>query len=222
MSEVKSNAKDGAAGNTRQEEYFQITFATLDDVDSLVTLHYKCFTKRDHIAMRFGKPFIWASYKWFVTSPETFIVIAKHGDKLVGFQSVSERPYDAPMLRAGWREALLGLVLHPWLAFHPELLGRLWRLLFRRHKEITDNIQEAQLAFIGVDPQSQGKGIGKALVIAAVNSCQERGLKLVTTGVLKQNTRSLAMLKGAGFVETPERGTKSFVYLQMDLDQPGR
>jgi ribosomal protein S18 acetylase RimI-like enzyme len=219
MSSLNSSKDVGSDGKILQQEYYQITLATLEDAESLVALHYKCFTKKDHIAMMFGKPFILATYKWFVTSPETFVLIAKHGDSLIGFQSISERPYDAPMLRASWREALMGLIFHPWLAFHPELLGRLVRLIFRRHKDTLDYNQVAQLAFIGVDPQFQGRGIGKALIIAAVQSCRERGMNAVLTGVKKQNMRSIAIFNGAGFSEVPELETKRFIYFRLDIGQ---
>jgi ribosomal protein S18 acetylase RimI-like enzyme len=218
MTLSKSKKGNNSKGEVSQDGFFRISFATLEDVKSLVDLHYKCFTKKDHIAMRFGKSFILATYKWFVTSPQEFVVIAKHGDSLIGFQSVSERSYDAPMLRASLREALTGLIFHPWLAFHPELLTRLLRLLFRQHKESIDSARVAQLAFIGVDPQVQGKGIGKALVRAAVSACRERGMEAITTGVLRQNLRSKAMLESAGFIEIPGLGTKRFIHLRMDLD----
>jgi ribosomal protein S18 acetylase RimI-like enzyme len=221
MNASNSSNDNGSNGEISQKENIQITLGTLEDVESLVTLHYKCFTKKDHIAMRFGKPFILASYKWFVASPDTFVLIARDGADLVGFQSVSERPYDAPMLRAGWREAFIGLIFHPWLAIHPELLGRLLRLLLKKHKDSLESNRVAQLAFIGVDPKVQGRGIGKALVIAAVRSCRERGMKAITTGVMRQNLRSKAMLEGAGFFEVPELGTKRFIHLRLDFDEDG-
>jgi ribosomal protein S18 acetylase RimI-like enzyme len=197
----------------------QISYATLEDVESLVALHYMCFSKKDHIAIRFGKPFIVSTYRWFLTSPETFVLIAKQGESLVGFASASERPYDAPMLRAGWREALIGLLFHPWLAFHPELVTRLLRLLFRQNKDIHVSDQDAQLAFIGVDSNFQGMGIGKTLLIAAIRACRERGMSALSAGVKRQNVRSLAMFTDAGFVEVPELGTKRFAYLRTNLDQ---
>jgi ribosomal protein S18 acetylase RimI-like enzyme len=209
-----------SVGGIPQKENIQITFATLDDVSALVDLHYRCFTKKDHIALRFGKPFIIATYKWFVTSPDTYVVIARLDARLVGFQSVADRPYDAPMLRASWPQALLGLLLHPWLAFDPDLLRRLWRLLFRRDQDVLDT-QVGTLAFIGVDPQVQGRGVGKALVRRALQACHERGMKAVITGVMRQNARSLAMLKGAGFAEVLELGTKRFIHLRLEFNQDG-
>jgi ribosomal protein S18 acetylase RimI-like enzyme len=192
----------------------------VEDVSALVDLHYRCFTKKDHIAMKFGKSFIIATYKWFVTSPETYVVIARLDDRLVGFQSVADRPYDAPMLRASWPQALLGLILRPWLAFDPDLLRRLWRLITRGDKDILDS-QIGTLAFIGVDPQVQGRGVGKALVRRALQACHERGMKSVVTGVMRQNARSLGMLKGAGFAEVPELGTKRFIHLRLEFNQDG-
>ena len=210
-------ASDSSDKEQILEGKIKITNAILEDVEALVALHYKCFPKMEHIAMRFGKPFMMSTYKWFISSPKTFVVIARQGDKLVGFQSVSEESYNFPMLRASWREAMTGLILHPWLAFHPELLGRLLHLLFRQHKE-TPGDRAAELAFIGVDPEVWGKGIGKALVIAGIQACRERGINTLTTGVRRQNFRSLAMLKSAGLMEVPELGNRRFVYLRIDLD----
>jgi ribosomal protein S18 acetylase RimI-like enzyme len=215
ITQVKSDKEKAQKNN------IWITFATLEDVDSLVALHYKCFSEKDHIALRFGKPFMLSTYRWFVESPDTFVVVAKQGDSLIGFQSVSDRPYDAPMLRASWREALIGLLSRPWLAFHPELLGRLRDLLFRRHKNTVGGNKVAQLAFIGVDPKAQGMGIGKAIINATISACRERGMRAIITGVKKQNLRSIAMLEGAGLVKVPELETNQFIYLRLDLDQDG-
>jgi ribosomal protein S18 acetylase RimI-like enzyme len=218
MMALRSNTSGRSDAERAREEEIQITFATLEDVGSLVALHHKCFSKRDHIAMMFGKPFIISAYKWFVTSSKTFVLVARQGDELIGFTAVSEGPYNGPMLRAGWREAIKGLTLRPWLAFHPELIWRFARLLFIRKKGNPDD-KVAHIAFTGVDPQVQGMGIGRALKNASIQTCRERGMRAIMTGVKKQNIRARAMNEGAGFVEVPELRTKSFVYLKLDLDQ---
>jgi ribosomal protein S18 acetylase RimI-like enzyme len=218
MTTLRSNTSGRVDAQPAQQEKYKITFATLEDVESLVALHYKCFSKEDHIAMMFGKPFVISAYRWFVTSPETFVLVARQGNGLIGFTAVAEGPYDGPMLRAGWREAIKGLTLHPWLAFHPELVRRFVRSLLKRNKGNLDD-KVAHIAFTGVDPQFQGMGIGRTLKKASIRTCRERGMRAIITGVKKQNMRARAMNESAGFVEVPELRTKTFVYLRLNLDQ---
>lgn len=210
------SSTDASPLNTKNDE-ITITFATIDDVDSLVKLHYECFTERDHIALKFGKRFIISTYKWFVTSPETFVLLAKQGGELLGFQSVSDRPYDIPMLLANWKPAFIGLLARPWLVFHPELVRRLKYFFVPQVKNGHPGYKVAQLAFIGVDPKARGLGIGKTLILATIAACRDRGMDALITGVKRQNTRSLSMLESAGLRIAPELETKRFIYLRMNL-----
>ena len=195
------------------------SFATLSDIDSLVNLHFKCFTGKEHIIINFGRPFVLSSFRWFITSPNNFIVIAKQDNHLIGYQTVSEGPYNIPMLLAGWREAIRGLIFHPWLVFRPEIIRRLQALLFQRQKTTLKNGRTGYLAFIGVDPNSRGMGVGKALVIAAIQNCKERGMRAITTGVLRHNVGSIAMLESAGLKKVPEQTTNRYIHLELNLEQ---
>ncbi len=216
MGALNSNKDNGSESEILQKGNIKITFAHLEDVGPLTTLHYKCFTEKDHIAMKFGRAFIVSAYKWFVTSPKTFVLIAKQEAELVGFTAVSDGPYNGPMLRAGWREVSAAVALRPWLAFHPELIQRFMRSLFARSKD-AESDKVAHIAFTGVDPQFQGMGIGKALKKASIRTCRERGMKAIITGVKVINIRARAMNESAGFIEVPELRTRTFVYLKLDL-----
>jgi ribosomal protein S18 acetylase RimI-like enzyme len=199
---------------------FRIAFANLDDVDALVVLHLKCFSATDHIAVMFGEDFIRAAYKWFVTDSKTFVLVAKskRGDKLVGFTSLAEEGYNVPMLLAAKWEALRGIFRRPWLIFHPELILRLFRMVFPSRK-VSMVEKFAQIAFTAVKPEFRGMGISKALKRESIRVCRERGITAMVTGVRKENLRSKAMNVGAGFVEIKELRTKHFIYLKLDLGQ---
>lgn len=214
-----SSTKIRVDSEKEAENKIWFSYATIDDIDLLVALHFKCFNAKDHIIIKFGKPFVLASFRWFITSPKAFVVIAKQGDHLIGYQTVSEGPYNVPMFLAGWREALLRLIFRPWLVFHPELLRRIGILLFHREKATLESNKIGHLAFIGVDSQFRGMGIGKALVIASIRACRERGMSAIITGVLKQNKNSISMLESAGLVKVPELKTNRYVQLKIDLDQ---
>ncbi len=201
-----------------QGDAFRITFANLDDVDALVALHLKCFSGADHIAVMFGEGFIREAYKWFVTDSKTFVLVAKtkQGDKLVGFTALAEGGYNVPMLRAAKWEALYGIVRRPWLIFHPELILRLFRVIFPSRKPHLVG-KFSQIAFTGVESGFRGMGIGKVLKRESIRVCRERGMQSMITGVKSENVRAKAMNMGAGFVEVPELRTKNFIYLKLDL-----
>jgi len=197
---------------------FRIVFANLDDVDALVALHLKCFSGADHIAVMFGEDFIRAAYKWLVTDSKTFVLVAKakQRDKLVGFTSLAEGGYNVPMLRAAKWEAVRGILRRPWLIFHPELILRLFRMIFPSRKpRLVEKI--AQIAFTGVESEFRGMGISKALKRESIRVCRERGMQAMITGVKRENVRAKAMNMGAGFFEVPELRTKDFIYLKLDL-----
>jgi ribosomal protein S18 acetylase RimI-like enzyme len=212
-----SNQGDDPNAGNPQDEKIHITFADQGDVAALVDLHLKCFSASDHIAVMFGEDFIRAAYKWFVTDAQTFVLVAKTGDRLVGFTALADKPYNGPMLRAGRNEALRGLLRRPWLAFHPELLLRLFRMVFPKRKEKLA-AKVAHIAFTAVDPQFRGMGVAKALKEESIRVCRERGMSAILTGVRRQNMGAKAMNMGAGFVEVPELNTKRFIYFRLDLD----
>jgi ribosomal protein S18 acetylase RimI-like enzyme len=200
------------------EDSFQVSYATLDDLEALVALHHQCFSEIDHIAVLFGEDFIRAAYKWFVTGAETYVLVAKKDNQLIGFTALADRPYNGPMLRAAKKEALRGLLRRPWLAFHPELLLRLFRMAFPKRKyHLPGKI--AHVAFTAVDTQFRGLGIAKALKKESIRICRERGMTAIVTGVRRQNLRAKAMNESAGFVEVPDLSTNRFIYLRLDLDR---
>ncbi|MFZ0034934.1 MAG: GNAT family N-acetyltransferase [Sedimentisphaerales bacterium] len=201
-----------------QKDNFQITFASLDDLEKIVALHLRCFSKDDNIAVLFGKDFLRAAYKWFIIDTETYVLVAKQDNLLVGYTAVADKSYSSPMLRANKWEVLHALIRRPWLALRPELLLRLFRLAFPKRKyHLVGKV--AQVAFTAVEPQFRRLGIGKALKKETIRVCRERGMTGIVTGVRRKNLRGKALNESAGFVEVPELSTRGLCYLRLDLDQ---
>ncbi|HJV48221.1 MAG TPA: GNAT family N-acetyltransferase [Geothrix sp.] len=198
---------------------FQITLAVPADVDALVDLHETCFSGREHILVQLGRPFLHAVYRWFVNAPENFVLVARRGDQILGFTTLSDRPYNIPMLRACKAELVRGFLLHPWAIFSTDLLVRLVRIAFRKRSG-AEQERVGQIAFTGVDPRFQGQGIGKAMKEASLNMCRRRGLVAVSTGVRRQNPRARLLNEQAGFVEVPSRSTRRLIYLRLELGSP--
>jgi len=194
----------------------QVTSATPFDVNALVALHGACFSKHEHIPVQLGRPFILAVYRWFVSSPDTYVLVARQGERIIGFTTISDRPYNLPMLRACRRELIKGYLRHPAAIFNTEIFRRLGRILLKR-KSDEEREKVAQIAFTGVDPAFQGQGIGTALKDASIRVCRERGMVAISTGVRRQNHRARMLNEKAGFVEVPSLSTRQLVYLRLDL-----
>jgi ribosomal protein S18 acetylase RimI-like enzyme len=195
----------------------QISFASHDDVDALVALHLRCFSKESSLALYLGESFIRAAFTWFVTDPQTYVLVARHGNEIVGYTALAEKPFNMPMLLAGKKEAIKTLLRKPWLALQPELLVHVIRkvLLFRKNQSPK---KTAHIAFTAVEPRLQGLGIGKALKKEAIQKCRERGITRIITGVRKNNLRGRALNRSAGFIEVPELSKGDLSYFVLDLD----
>jgi len=216
LEKIRSPFNKDEAQQSPQEETLQITFATQADVDELVELHMKCFSKFDHLAVQFGKKFIYAVFRWFVSSPGTYVLVARNANSLIGFTAISDRPYNIPMLRACKWEAILGMIKAPSSAFHPELIDRLFRYIFFKRDD-NKNDSTASIAFTGVDPEWQGCGVGTILKNVSLQVCRERGMKSIVTGVRRLNARAKRMNESAGFVEVATLSTKHLIHLKLDL-----
>jgi len=199
----------------------QVTSTAPFDVNALIDLHQTYFSQPKHRPFQLRRSFLSAAFRWFVSSPDAFALVARQGDRIVGFTTLSSRTYNLPMLRACRRELIKGYLRHPITSFNNVIFGRLGRILFTRwwnkHPE-----KVAQIAITGVDPDFQGQGIGKALKEASIRVCQERGMVAVATGVPRQNHQARRLNERAGFVEVPCLSSNRLVYLRLDLgERPG-
>lgn len=207
---------------TQQPETFgdfgkmKITSATTADIKALADLHNACFSKQDHIPVQLGRSFILAVYRWFVSSPTTTVLVARKGDRIVGFTALSDRPYNLPMLRACRKELVTGCLRHPLALFNPEIFRRLGRLILKGGSTLQPQ-RVAHIAFTGVDPAFQGQGIGKVLKTTSISVCKARGMVAMATGVRRQNHRARALNEQVGFVEDPSLSTRRLVYLRLEI-----
>ncbi len=217
METVEVNQTEETINNP---ESVKIRRAELYDLEALVKLHLICFEPDEHLAMRFGKPFITAAYKWFITSEETYAILAELDNKIVGLTTVSDLPYNRPMLKHCLGEAIIGVLTRPYLLFHPEILNRLLSLFIgkRDHGELTeDNSDVAHLAFIAAHPDCRGRGIGSLLLKESMSIALKRGKRFHRAGVYKENIASQHMFEKCGHIAVPALETKRAVFMQADL-----
>lgn len=200
-----------------------------EDLQALVDLHLDSFSEKEHFALQLGPSFIRAAYTWLLTSPETRVLVARRGERILGFTALCKGFYNIPMLLACKRTVTLGLMRRPWLALHPEWILRLLRPLWSRSKRLTSTVfhlnaprraRVAQIAFTALRPEAQGHGLGTALKQASIEVCRTWEVDRVVTGVRRENLRARLLNERAGFVEDPQQSTRRLLYLYLDLKAP--
>ena len=82
-------------------------------------------------------------------------------------------------------------------------VGRATRLESKRHV--------ADIRGLAVAPDHQGRGLGRALVQAALDAARERGARKVTLRVLAPNTAARALYESCGFVVEGVRRDEFFL-----------
>jgi len=199
---------------------FKIKLATISDVEALTNLHCESFKPEDHVPMLFGKSYIRAIFRWIVSSPYTYILIAKDRKEIIGFQAVSDGTYVKKMFFACFSELIISIVLNP-----QSLVNKLlWRRLFRKSENIKVSENQfnqddfARLIIGVVEKKNRGKGVFGELLRETKEYSKKRGSKVILTGVYKTNESSIKGLMKSDWIEVPEMETVDTVSLVVYLE----
>jgi ribosomal protein S18 acetylase RimI-like enzyme len=69
-----------------------------------------------------------------------------------------------------------------------------------RPTPLATNAHVLAITGLGVAPQHRGQGVGRRLVLAAVDEARARGARRVTLHVLRRNGRAMDLYRSLGFV----------------------
>jgi len=204
-----------------QKKSFVIREADLRDVNGLVELHYKCFGRKEHLALCLGKPFMRDAYKRFIMSDKVFTLVSESGQTLIGFLTVCNGQYHDLMFADNKISTIKAFLLRPWLAFHPEILKRGFKVLFRTDSADKLWQKEKDVAHgvaIGIHPNYRRMGLVIMMQKEMIRKCYERKWMKIRVGIHKNNVASRRMQEKLGFKETPLPGTDKVV-CALDLDE---
>ncbi|MHB0977425.1 MAG: GNAT family N-acetyltransferase [Candidatus Aquicultorales bacterium] len=191
------------------------------DLPSVASIYKRAFP--DSIEHIFGKepsdqPFI-DIYRFLLDEfPDYFLVEEEEG-KVVGYvvapPDVSALVKDAVLkgyvLRWSWRwmRGRYGFGLTP----VGVLLADKWAFL--RSKDKASESSDARILSIAVDPDRQGKGLGKKLTKVGMELLDRAGADKIMLEVREQNERAKHIYKKLGFHEVGSFRDKGGVWVQM-------
>lgn len=177
----------------------QPVVATRKDIDAIVGVHLASFAT--FFLSFLGRRFLALYYRSVIEAPEGMLFVLRATDGgILGFVAGCTRPqgFYRRLLRQRWFG--FGLAALPALLRKPSIFPRLLRAL--RHPGANPPGDEvAGLFSIGVDPQRQGGGVGRALVGCFLAEAKGRGCKQVfLTTDCDDNDAVNAFYRAQGFV----------------------
>ena len=191
-----------------------IKFANLNDLNEITELHCLSFDSKDHVPMMLGKNYVKATYKWLISSNESYVLIAEDEGKINGLVAVCNGAFTKPMFISCFPEFILSLVLKPTRLFSKMLWQRLLRRpdVDRSKMSIIDSPGFAQMTIGAVDSNSRGSGVFGLLIEETRISSNKRGSYGIRAGVYKKNKSSRRVFEKSGWQEIKALETKETVF----------
>lgn len=186
------------------------------DVKIAATLHASEIS--EGFLSSLGSPFLARLYRRVVRSPQSFLLVARDDETVVGFIAGSED------VRVLYRSFLRHDAIAASITALPRLL-RSWRRVLEtlRYGSGAESqpvpgdraLPSAELLAIAVAPAARGHGAGRLLVEALTNEFQRRGIAAVRVVVGADNDSAISLYERCGFTKTARievhRGTASQV-----------
>jgi ribosomal protein S18 acetylase RimI-like enzyme len=167
--------------------------ATVDDAARVASLHAGAIP--DGFLSTLGPRFLRRLYARAARSPHSFVLVADSGSGVEGFVAAVERTsafYRDFVVRDG---LVAGLAAVPHLVRAPR---RVWETL-RYGTGRQDGLPAAEILSVAVAPGARGRGLGRALVDAAIAELTRRGVPGARVVTAVGNTAAMRAYVGAGF-----------------------
>jgi ribosomal protein S18 acetylase RimI-like enzyme len=167
--------------------------ASLADADAVAAIHAERIAEGFLVTL--GAPFLRRLYRRIVRSPHAFVLVADDDRGVCGFVAVAEDT------RRLYREFLVRDALVAAIAAAPAVVrapGRVWETL-RYGTAGGDDLPPAEILAVAVTARAERRGIGVALVRAAVDELARRTIAAARVVTAVGNEPALAMYERAGF-----------------------
>jgi len=192
----------------------------MEDLDSILQIHAICFTPETNALMRFGVGFLRATYRWLITSPMAFTLVAERNGLVIGYEAATDRPFRRSLFLHNLIPLLTAVLRRPGLVFQKELFLRaLIESLRKRGPKDPDPSEPAQLVLMGVHPDHrEGFEVANELLVQVLAQGRARGWKRVIAGAYKANLPILFLYKMHGFKPNIYRTTNTLTCMEYRLN----
>lgn len=178
----------------------EVKRAQKKDIPDIVHIHIKAFP--DFFLTTLGAGFLKLYYKSVLKSPDGVLLIGQYEGRTTGFCA-------GTLLSSGFNTRLIKSNLIGYVGQGIKLLFthplRIWHLFKNMTKEnagMGDKGEYSELLSIGVDPDRQGGGVGKKMLLALEEEVSKRGgTKLSLTTDYENNGKAVGFYHSLGYNE---------------------
>ena len=199
-----------------------MNFTTLNtqkkDLTAIARVHIAAFP--DSLSSALGVRYVAKMLEWFLSTDKTFLYfIASDKGEVIGYcggiikDGTLKTGSSSGMLQHSFNQAIIGLITHPWLLFHPELTKKykfLLRNIYTRFlgnkpkSDTPNNIKEpvtarVGLVIIGVHPAFFGSGAAGALLQHFDVAARSHNISHLYLTVNKNNGRAIKAYEKFGW-----------------------
>lgn len=176
------------------------------------------------LATKLGKGYVQKTLEWFLVNPNRFLFHIYYNGKIIGYCGGFKplKPGDGSssgMLQHAFNQAIKGILLKPWLLFHPEVRQHYPFLWLNIKRKITGKAtpmkavstdkpfrQFVGLVVIGVHPSFRGKRIAQLLMAAFEERVRQLHQTELVLSVKKDNARAIKAYANFGWQVKEDHG----------------
>ena len=178
----------------------KIREALATDIERIVAVHNAAF--QDFFLTSLGSRFLAIYYRSVLNHPLGILLVSENEEGVVGFcaGTMLSEGFNSSLIKANFSTyALEGMKL---LFTNPVSLWHLLKNFSKADSNIGDKGNYAELLSIGVDPNVQRSGAGKAMLLALEEVVKNRGeKKLSLTTDYDDNDKAIAFYHSLGYKE---------------------
>ena len=174
--------------------------ATIDDIDAIVKIHDGAFP--NFFLTSLGDGFLKLYYKSVMNSSDGILLVSQCDNDIIGFCA-------GTLLSAGFNTGLIKKNLLSYMGqgikllfTHPVSIWHLYKNLSKENPDVGDKGDYAELLSIGVNPNRQGGGAGKKMLLALEEEVKNKGgIKLSLTTDYEENEKAIGFYHSLGYYE---------------------
>lgn len=173
-------------------------FAT--DIERIVAVHNAAF--KEFFLTSLGSRFLALYYRSVLNNPHGILLVSDNGEGVIGFcaGTLFSAGFNSNLIKTNFSAyALEGMKL---LFTNPVSLWHLFKNFSKEDSNAGDQGEYAELLSIGVEPNVQRSGAGKAMLLALEEEVKKRGgMQLSLTTDYNDNDKAIGFYHSLGYKE---------------------
>lgn len=202
------------------------------DLEKIAVCHMSAFP--DSLSTKMGLRYLKKMIEWYLADEKRFLFHIEENGKCAGYcggmihDGTQQSGSASGMIQYSFNEAVVAIILRPWLLFHREVLTKYAlirknvRNRFKKKQKVRNNETKdlssekpepsVGLVVIGVSMEFQGKGYGSVLLQEFERRAKDMNYKLINLTVRNDNEQAIKAYERNGWIKSRLKGNSLEMY----------